>query len=1015
MSGTCPDENQLNRFVSRQLERQARHGVEEHLDSCMECLHVVAAMVGAPATSTASAERETVKEGRAADASPETLRRGEVLGRYRIEEVLGQGGMGTVYLAYDAKLGRKVALKVVRGDRLERSAGRARMSREAMTMAKLAHPNVVTVYDTDEVGDRVCIAMERIDGGTLAAWLRDARRSRADVVRTFVAAGRGLSAAHAIGVVHRDFKPENVLIGRSGRVAVTDFGLASAAMVAAPTSIREPSSVAAPSSGLTRPGTVLGTPRYMSPEQRAGETVGAKSDQYSFAVALYEALFLALPFAGDTPDTQRVARERGELRAPSCESRSGVPKSLRSALRRALAPDPDDRFPTLDALLDEIAPYAAPPARRRAAVVAVAGAAALGLVAAIAAISVGAFAWRDRVGPTVSAPSSASAPLRAASVPSSVRTAVVVLGIQNATGDARVDGVAEAALATALAPSKRLDAYSTASLRAMANQLAASDVQDEERIAREVGERDGRPVLVVGGRVGAVGDTPLALTVRARALDTNEVIFDGTESAADGGGLVGAAAALAVRLRAAIGEAPTDARERQVSLSSSLDALHEWIAGVALRTSGDYNAAIPHLRAAIAADPAFAEAHAALGLALFDLTDFPAAAAELRLALKDADRLPQRRRLALLAASYEAEGQFVESIAAAEQLLSAWPGDLETETAVTATAVDAGDWPLALELGRRAVGDHRRAVIARSNLVLAELGNEGVADAVRDGDALVAEFARPSRFAFAFTAMAHALSGDRVRALDVYDRLAAQDPEYADEGRADLAVYEGRLDDAESVLRGQVDAGLARGEPWGVRTEYVSLARVLLRRNDKRGAVSAARAVLGGGSVRLQYQAASLLAEAGDPSPASEFARTWADHPSPEWRAFAKLAEGDVDRARGALREAEAAYLVASRFGDGWMAHERLGRALLAQGRWSAAEDAFSFCLARSGMGVVFGTPTLQLLPDVFYGLARAREGGKSPLAAEAYAAVVALSPAAQDDPLTDDARRRLAKLGGGP
>jgi tetratricopeptide (TPR) repeat protein/predicted Ser/Thr protein kinase len=1001
MRPTCPNENLLNRFVSRQLDAEARRQIEEHLDGCSECLRVVAAMTRPSLASTMPAF---------SDGPDATVHPGAVVGRYRVDGVLGEGGMGTVYLAHDDKLDRRVALKVVRGDRLAQADGRARMSREAKTMAKLAHVNVVTVYDTGEIGDRVYIAMELVEGVTLAAWLREAPRSPAEILRAFVGAGRGLCAAHAVGVVHRDFKPENVLVGSTGRVAVTDFGLASGASLAVDDAAPPPSS-RPPSSGLTRPGTILGTPRYMSPEQRAGGKVDGRSDQYSFAVSLYEALFAAAPFAGETPDTIRDAREHGQLREASHESRSGVPTGVRRALRRALAPDPEDRFATLEAFLDAIAPYGAPVTRRRTRGRAIALALALALT--LVAATIGAVAWRDRAARVRApgSPPSAAALASAARTASPMRPAVVVLHIDNGSGDGRLDGVAEAALVTALAPSKRLDAYSTAGLRAMASRLSESEPGDDERTAREVGKRDGRPVVVVSGRI-VTEDNGLTLALRSVALDTDTVVFDGSVAAPDGAAIVGAAATLAARLRSAMGDAPTDANERPLNLSSSLDALHEWIAGVALRNSGDYYAAIAHLRRALAADPGFAEAHAALGLALYDITDFPAAAEELGLALKDADRLPQRRRLTLLADAYGAQGRYPESIAASEQLLSTWPGDLETEIAVTATALDGGDWALGLELGRRAVADHAQSVIARGNLVVAELANGAYADAVRDGDALLAEFTRPSRFAFAFTALAHALTGERGRTLYVYDRLAVQDPEFADEGRADLALYEGRLDDAEKLLRGQIGAALARREPEMVRTEYFSLARVLLRRRDARGAIVAARAGLGGGGIRLQYGLASLLAEAGDPSTALAFSRAWADHPSPEWRAFGKLAEGDADRARGAFREAETAYLVATHFGDGWIAHERLGRALLAQGRWSAAEEAFSFCLERRGMGAVIGTPGLQYLPDVYYGLARAQEGGKNALAASSYAALLALAPAPQSDPLTDDGRRRLAALG---
>jgi predicted Ser/Thr protein kinase len=380
----CPDENLLNRFVSRQLDADERRRTEEHLDECMECLHVVAAM--ARPSAAATIPTETLSAGGAPLASE------PVVGRYRIEEKLGEGGMGTVFVAFDHKLDRRVALKVVRGDRAAAASGRARMTREAKTMAKLAHTNVVAVYDTGEIGDGVYIAMELVEGVTLAEWIREKKRPRADVIAAFSSAGRGLAAAHAIGVVHRDFKPENVLVGRNGRIAVTDFGLALAGDRAAEEPAVGSPDEAPPSNlgaTLTRPGTVLGTPRYMSPEQRAGAKVDARSDQYSFALALYEALFGAPPFAAEPSGAEHDARDPPKLRDPSFEARAGVPVRLARALRRALAPEPDDRFPSLDALLDEIAPYAAPPSRRRGATLLAAG-------VAVVAASIGGAAWLGR-------------------------------------------------------------------------------------------------------------------------------------------------------------------------------------------------------------------------------------------------------------------------------------------------------------------------------------------------------------------------------------------------------------------------------------------------------------------------------------------------------------------------------------------------------------------------------------------------------------------------------------------
>ncbi|MGH2898506.1 MAG: serine/threonine-protein kinase, partial [Solirubrobacteraceae bacterium] len=202
--------------------------------------------------------------------------------------MLGSGGMGVVYVAHDPELNRKVALKVLRADGSEAMERfHDLLLREGQAMAQLAHPNVVTVFDVGGVDQRVFIAMELVEGLTLSRWLAAERRAPSEIVATFVAAGHGLAAAHAAGLIHRDFKPDNVLIGNDGRVRVTDFGLARQAHgVEAGTA--HDAAEARPGTGAPHTG-LAGTPAYMAPEQFHGRAADARADQFSFAVALYEA------------------------------------------------------------------------------------------------------------------------------------------------------------------------------------------------------------------------------------------------------------------------------------------------------------------------------------------------------------------------------------------------------------------------------------------------------------------------------------------------------------------------------------------------------------------------------------------------------------------------------------------------------------------------------------------------------------------------------------------------------
>ncbi|HET6584707.1 MAG TPA: serine/threonine-protein kinase, partial [Nannocystaceae bacterium] len=286
------------------------------------------------------------------------LRRGTVIGRYVVLERIGAGGMGVVYAALDPELGRQIALKLVRsgggasmGDTEHVSAGAVRLLREAQAMARLHHPNVIAVHDVGTVAGRVFIAMAYLDDGTLGAWIDREPRSWTAVLEKFAAAGAGLAAAHAAGIVHRDFKPENVLLGKDGRVCVVDFGLARAANELGETRNDESGRVPTDSfdAKLTRTGALMGTPAYMAPEQHAGGTADARSDQFAFCVALYEALYGQRPFAGDNVASLAASVLDGALR-PAPEG-NATPRWLFGVVARGLAVMPHARHRDMDALL----------------------------------------------------------------------------------------------------------------------------------------------------------------------------------------------------------------------------------------------------------------------------------------------------------------------------------------------------------------------------------------------------------------------------------------------------------------------------------------------------------------------------------------------------------------------------------------------------------------------------------------------------------------------------------------
>jgi tetratricopeptide (TPR) repeat protein len=328
-------------------------------------------------TSAGAATLVGASASRVESATSGVFRRGATIGRYVVLDRLGAGGMGVVYAAYDPQLDRSVAIKVVRGDQ-GGAAARERLLREAQAMAKLSHPNLVTIFDAGVHEGELFLAMELVRGMTLSAWLAATPRTPTEILAAFVRAGDGLAAAHAFGIVHRDFKPDNVLVrADDGRVLVGDFGLARP-IVRAPIgeSVTTGEILESGEVSLTRG--AIGTPAFMAPEQQRGEAVDARSDEFAFCVSLFWSLYGVHPFDdGKVALGAAIALGKVQGKLPDI----GIPRAVRDAILRGLSKDPDERWPSMSALLDVL--RADPSrARRRLLGAGVAGAVIVGLVAA---------------------------------------------------------------------------------------------------------------------------------------------------------------------------------------------------------------------------------------------------------------------------------------------------------------------------------------------------------------------------------------------------------------------------------------------------------------------------------------------------------------------------------------------------------------------------------------------------------------------------------------------------------
>ncbi len=597
----CPAEDALTDLAAGRLAAAVTERIHGHARGCEACRRALAAL-----------EQSLPDAGGGAPDDQFLLAPGERIGRFEVLQFLGMGSMGAIFSARDTGLDRTVALKTVRGEKAG-EAGLKRLVREAQAMAQLAHPNVVAVHELVEQGDRLFLAMELVGGGTLRAWLSARTRTLDEILDAFVHAGRGLAAAHAAGLVHRDFKPDNVLVDDAGRVRVTDFGLAR------PTGQAKPAlgSPELPPGGiiLTRSGTLVGTPAYMSPEQMRGEPTDARADIFAFCTSLFEALYGVRPFAGTTLAELRQRAEANDVSAPP--SGRALPGWLRQILLKGLRAAPAERWDSMDGLLETIARGRARSARRRLLPWAIGGA--LLIATAMAGT---AFVAQRR------APRSTQG--------TGQRRSVAVLGPRNASSRPEA-----AWLSGALAEMLVSELAAGEQLRLVPGRAVALAVADLGLAgAKEPGAEDLRRLrdslgvdLIVGGSYLAPATGPIRLDLRVYDARSGEILTAVAETAREGRlfELVGRAG---TRLRQ---ELRIDANVPPEAASGSFprdpEAERLLAEGVASLNASRPSDAVGSLTRAATIAPGSARVHAALAEAYATLRDLANARASAKRAL----------------------------------------------------------------------------------------------------------------------------------------------------------------------------------------------------------------------------------------------------------------------------------------------------------------------------------------------------------------------------------------------
>ena len=711
----CPTEETLAELIEQRLPAGAAAAVHKHVRGCGNCRAILAGLadssgeeapppalaLGAITTGTPGSQsvtrdfglrdlsrNEVRKASGAYDSNPASFRfdLGARVGRFEIERLIGLGGMGAVYAARDPELGRTVALKLLRVGRSQgqdSTARRSRLLREAQAMARLAHPNVVTVFQVGEFDDRLFVVMELVDGGNLTQWLRDAEKPRTldEILDIFVAAGRGLAAAHAAGIVHRDFKPDNVLVGNDGRVRVTDFGLARPVIddqaILTPPDAKITGELS-PDDSLTPMGALVGTPAYMAPEQLGGHPIDARADLFSFCTSLYEALYGKRPFSGTTLFELRRKIEKAELEPIPAGARN-VPGWLRRELLRGLHVDPAQRPRSINELLETIRRCRAQWQRRRTWLKA---AAAAFVIAALAGVAL----WRW--------------PARSAQATGvHARRAVAVIGPRN------LSGRAEAAwLSAALGEMLGTEVGADGTLRLLGADQVARTLDDLGVPAAAALPADALKKLrllmgadaVVSGSYLAAGGGQLRLDLRVWDADTGEAMASVAESGEERR-LFELVSRAGVQVRRALGGDPlTLAHAAQASFPAHPEAARLYAAGVSQLRAFDYAAALESLTRAAELAPDNPRVQGALSDAYLVLGRTQEAREAARKAFESSGGLGRDERLRVELTFRHATRDFARAIDIAQALFTFFPDDVSS-------GVKLADEQIAANLGRDAL------------------------------------------------------------------------------------------------------------------------------------------------------------------------------------------------------------------------------------------------------------------------------------------------------------------------
>lgn len=924
--------------------------------------------------------------------------------RYRVERILGEGGMGTVYKAWDKELERPVALKLVRRDLTYDPDVSQRFKQELLLASKISHRNILRIHDLgDGPGDTKFISMAYVEGEDLHRLLKREKHfplQRAlNIARQLCAA---LEAAHAEGVIHRDLKPQNILVDHNDHVYVSDFGLAKSLEG---------------DLGMTRTGQFLGTPRYMSPEQVDLSHVDARSDLYAFGLILCELVTGTLPFEHVDSTMQMMYQRVHEPPKDPKKLNPELPDYLAKIIQKCLERDVALRYQSAAEILADLDASHAPILNHHSRVASVVAKVVerprnAWLVAAAAVLLLAGI---------LVAP-----PVRHALFPGATLTAgkalapvsVLVADFTNHTGDPVFDGTLEPLFNVALEGASFVNAFSRGEAREAARKLPNPTDKLDEQASRLIAVSQGIGAVVIGS-LSRRGDG-YKISVEALDARTGNSIATADALAANKDEVLRDIPKLAAPIRKALGDTtPESVQFHTVSggfSAASLEVVHLEAVGMAQQFEGKFEEALQSFSKAAELDPNFARAYSGMAASAINLDRQKDAEKYIKLAMEHEDRMTERERYRNRGLFYLTTGNWQKCVDEYTQLVDRYPAERVGQSNLATCLAQLRNIPKAVEAGRKVVEIAPKSALYRLNFSFLSSLNGDFKTGEQEARAAL-QLNPASEVGFLILGEAQVGQGQLAQARESYqqlEKLSEMGSSMAATALADLALYEGRFEEAVRILERGAAADLAAKSPDGAANKFVALAYTQLSREKKGPAVKAAEQALANSqAVSIRFLAARVFVETGEVTKAQKLAAGLASELLVEPQAYAKIILGKVALKRGDAPGAIKALTDANNLLDTWIGRFELGRAYLQAGAFVEADSEFDRCVKRRGEALELfmdDVPTYGYFPPVYYYQGRVREGLKSPESVSSYHAYLNIREKAGEDPLLPEVRRRAGQ-----